>query len=172
MEDMWTCVMAAEKYSKRDSIPVIIKNIKKFAGEDVEIFYIDNKNEQSFDGYFFVKKDLTDIAYEFKNSAFFQNILSSFERVTLLTNSEINKMKESVEKKHEMFFRYGDVVRVKRGLYENLNGICLGVDEKTCEVGFKFCTGNFSSVIDKDDLIVENNIFNYIRRPLHVSKRH
>ena len=81
-------------------------------------------------------------------------------------------MKESVEKKHEVFFRYGDVVRVKRGLYENLNGICLGVGEKTCEVGFKFCTGNFSSVIDKDDLIVENNIFNYIRRPLHVSKRH
>ena len=63
--------MAAEKYSKRENIPVIIKNIKKIVGEDTEIFYVDNKNENSFDGYFFVKKDLTDLAYEFKNSAFF-----------------------------------------------------------------------------------------------------
>lgn len=172
MEDKWCCVMASEKYAKRDSIPVVIKHIKKYAGDDVEIFYIDNKNEKSFDGYFFVKKDLTDIAYEFKNSAFFQNILSSFERVTLIPNSEINKMKESIEKKHEIFFRYGDVLCVKRGVYANLKGVCLGVEEKTCDVGFKFCTGSFIASIEKDDLLVEDNIFNYIRKPLHVSKRH
>ena len=172
MEDVWTCVMASEKYSKREFIPIVIKNIKKIAGEEVEIFYVENKNEQSFDGYFFVKKDLTDVAYEFKNSVFFQNILSSFERVSLLSNSEINKIKESIKKKHEIFFRYGDVLFVKRGLYENLRGICLGVKEKSCEIGFKFCTGNFLATIDKDDLIVEDNIFNYIRKPLYVSKRH
>lgn len=164
--------MAAEKYSKRENIPIIIKNIKKIAGEDVEIFYVDNKNENSFDGYFFVKKDLTNLAYEFKNSAFFQNILSSFERVTLISNSEINNMKKSIEKKHEIFFKYGDIIRIKRGVYENLRGICLGVSENSCDIGFKFCTGSFIEKIEKDDLIVEGNIFNYIRKPLHVCKRH
>lgn len=172
METYWSCIQASDKYSKRDSIPLVIKNIKKVLGDDVEIFYIDNKNEQSFDGYFFVNKDITSVAYEFKGSVFFQNVLSSFERVTLIPNSDINKMRESVEKKHEIFFRYGDVLNVKRGVYESLKGICLSVDEKTCEVGFKFCTGCFSATIDKNDLIVENNIFNYIRKPLHVYKRH
>ena len=172
METYWSCIMASEKYSKRECIPVVIKNIKKILGEDIEIFYIDNKNEQSFDGYFFVNRDITNSAYEFKGSVFFQNILSSFEQVTLIPNSEINIMKESVEKKHEVFFRYGDILNVKRGVYENLKGICLSVNEKTCQVGFKFCIGNFVADIDRNDLTVEGNIFNYIRKPLHVHKRH
>ena len=81
-------------------------------------------------------------------------------------------MKESVEKKHEIFFRYGDILTVKRGVCENLKGICLSVDDKTCKVGFKLCVGNFVVDIDKNDLTVENNLFNYIRKPLHVHKRH
>jgi transcription antitermination factor NusG len=172
MEEYWTCVMASEKYSKREHIPVVINNIKKIVGKNVDIFYIDNKNEKSFDGYFFVKKDLTDLAYEFKNSVYFGNILNSFERVKLIPDNEISKMKESVEKKHEKFFKYGDVLFIKRGVYENLTGICLSVNENDCDVGMKFCTGSFIVKIDKTDLSVQDNIFNYIRKPFYVRKRH
>ena len=164
--------MAAEKYSKRENIPVIIKNIKKIVGEDIEIFYVDNKNENSFDGYFFVKKDITDLAYEFKNNVYFHNVLDTFERVHLIPNSEIIKMKESIEKKHEKVFKYGDVVYIKRGTYENLTGICLSVNNDDCDIGFKFCTGNFVVKIDKNDIDLKDNIFNYIRKPFHVHKRY
>lgn len=172
MDKPWSCIMASEKYSKKDCIPVVVSNIKKILGKNVDIFYVDNKNEKSFDGYFFVQKDITDVAYEFKNNIYFQNVLNSFERVKLIPNSEIVKMKESVEKKHEKIFKYGDVVFIKRGIYENLRGICLGVGDDECEVGLKFCTGSFIVKIKSEDLNVEDNIYNYIRKPLHVHKRH
>lgn len=172
MSDSWSCIMASEKYSKKDCIQIVINNIKKILGNDVNIFYVDNKNEKSFDGYFFVQKDITDCSYEFKNNIYFQNVLSSFEKVTLIPNSEILKMKESVTKKHDKFFKYGDIILVKRGIYENLRGICVGVKDKSCEIGFKFCTGCFVVDIEKNDIVCEDNIFNYIRKPFYVHKRH
>lgn len=167
----WYCLVTNEKYGKKIFIDVIKEVLIKILGEKTEIFCIEENDNGSFDGYFFVKSEnFLDNIYAIKNSNYFYTVLSSFDDIRQISEKEINDLKKSIEKKKEKHILYGDVVLVKKGIYSNLYGICLSVNDKKCDVGFKFCTGNFIINFDFDDLEITDNIFNYIRKPINVRK--
>jgi transcription antitermination factor NusG len=167
----WYCLIVNDKYVKKDNIPLVKGVIKKILGNKTEIFCLEHKEETSLDGYYFVKSDcLIEKIYSIKNSAYFSNVLNSFSNVVEISDEEIEKMKSSVENKYKQDFCYGDIVVIKQGEYSNLYGVVLNVKTRECDIGVKFCTGNFLIKVKKDDLKKEKNVFNYIRKPFNVRK--
>ena len=60
--------------------------------------------------------------------------------------------------------KFGDIVKIRRGTYSNLHGIVLR--EATVgkvHVGMKFCFGPVVEPIEEKNLVLEGNIFNYIK---------
>lgn len=167
----WYCLVVNDKYIKKDNIPLIRSVIKKMFGNKTEIFCVDQKEEMGLDGYYFVKTDnFMEKIFSIKGCAYFSNVLNTFTNVVEIRDEEIERLKKSVEKKYRQEFHYGDVVLIQQGDFSNLYGVVLNVKMRECDVGVKFCTGNFLVKINKEDLKKQQNIFNYIRKPFNVRK--
>lgn len=167
----WYCVVVNERFNKEENFENISNELKKSLNTE-NVFRFEKNESFALEDYFFVScANFVDKIPLLKNSIYFAGVLPSYENPKPISNEEIELLKQSVVKKNEKVFYYGDVVLVKNGLYSNLYGIFLSnVDEK-CKVGFKFCAKKFIEEISFKDLEKTTNIFNHIRIPIRCIKK-
>jgi len=176
-ESKWVCLSINERYSSylyHEQVKNgICKIFEKESDEDV--LFVGNTLEEgiienALETYVFVKcEDICKYRFQLEKSRYIKTILNSFNSIVFISELEIEALKKDWAKKkqeEDIVFFYGDIVNVKRGVYEKLNGIIIDKkNKKEMVVLFKFSVGYRIVNLHNDNLVKKNNVFEIIKVP-------
>ena len=172
----WVCLSINERYNSYIYHSQVKKSIEKtFNGNAEEILFVgnlleDGMIENALDTYVFVKCfNIYDYISRLEKSRYIKTVLNSYHNVVFISELEIKELKrdwEDKKKNSDSVFFYGDIVHVKKGVYEKLNGIIIDkYSDDEMAVLFKFHVGYRIANLHNDNLTVNGNIFKTIKVP-------
>ena len=174
MDSKWICVDVCTKYTRPEYYSKLFAELKAIFG-DVEIVVIgdlldDDHLDNYFGSYVFVQcNDVSAFKDKIICSKCIRTVLYSMDSPSYLTTEEINAMlttwnNKQMEQKTNL--RYGDMVKIKTGLYKNLYGIVIDrKDEEVFTVLFKFCKNYQMFDVNYINCEKMNNMFEQLKVP-------
>lgn len=173
----WVCLSIKERYANREYFPEVKRELADILGPESQILMIgDDMGADQFENaleiYVFVKcPDIYLHKRALMDSKYIRNVLNSFSDIRFIDQSEIdviqNNWKDKIEEERGII-RFGDVVLVKSGIFENLTGIVTGKrQEDEYEVMFRLWSGSRTGVLQSNNLITQTNIFTHMRLPVY-----
>lgn len=174
----WVCLNINERYNNNaryNDVKIELEEIfgntlidLLFVGEFLEEKVFDNV----LDNYVFVKcHDIYSCRQKLIRSRLVKGILNSFEEIQFISDNEIEMLKNDWERKKEskadkIFF--GDIVKVRTGLFANLTGIVTNKKKKNFVVIFKLCSNYKQASLCQTNLERIGNLFDYVKNPVTV----
>ena len=172
----WVCVEITHRYNKTQHV-ITLKNYLKNMFKNEQILFLgnnlDNQNfNNAMDGYFFIQcNDIQKYIETFRQSKYINNILINFDQIVYIDDAQVQSMISNFydnNKNRKNEFRFGDIVRVKKGMFKNLYGIVIQAKNDlqilTC---FKFISGYRLQIMTVDNCQYENNLFDVVRVGLY-----
>lgn len=168
----WICVQITHRYNKSQHVKTV-KNFLYTMFQPQKILFLGSSlDEQNFnnvmDGYFFIQcNEVQPFLQVLKNSKYINNILISFDRVHYIDDCQVMNMVRQYQKKYDSRqnqLKYGDVVKVKKGMFKNLYAVVNQIKNQHQVVGvFKFVSGYRLEKLDVDNCEKQNNLFDFIK---------
>ena len=177
LESKWISIEINERYSGLTYYENIKKELQRVFLSDLEdVLFIgdylgDNLFDNALDTYIFIKcRNIFEHRNELKKIKYVKNVLSSFTDIKFLSEQEIKDVKSSwsVKKdKESVDFFFGDIVKIKAGMYGNLIGIIYDKAKNgNFVIAFKFHSCIRYDKIKAENLEKEGNIFTFMRLPV------
>jgi transcription antitermination factor NusG len=176
-EFFWICLDIRERYCKAEYYSVIKDNIVKVLGSDLKEYLFvglelsQDVQDNLLTSYIFVHcRNIHDHIDNIKTIKFIRTILNDYTKIRIISDEEIEDLKRDWYKKIEnkQNFVYGDVVKVKSGVFSSLHGIVIGKETGKYKLLFKFNLGCVVETFLKDNLFFHSNIFNFMKIPLEM----
>ena len=177
MKSHWIGIDIKKKYNRKKNY-IIIKNAIKqiiqdkhietlFIGDALDEDMIDN----AMDSYIFVKcTDTIKSAEKIKKLKYIKEIFMVNEKVHFFTNKEMDDLRKSwhkIQQENAIDFHYGDLVKIKTGVYQDLHGVLIKKINDKYEVLFKFCRGYVIKELSTTNFhIPERNLFDILKVPV------
>lgn len=164
MSKQWIAFLLKDKHSSDQDKQNLKKQIINcFNRKQDEVCYISTNSNVGLAYYFFVKE------YDCDNDM--RNILQSnrdafqsYDQHTRISQQQLLQMIRDITQCKRGYIKFGDLVKIQSGIYNNLYGIVLRQNRNNkLDVGIKFCFGSIIQSYDANDLNVIGNIFNYIK---------
>lgn len=168
----WICVQVTHRYNKSQHVKTVKNFLLKMFSNQKILFLGSQLDDQNFnnvmDGYFFIQcNDITPYLQTFKNSKYINNILITFDSIKYIDDEQIQSMLRAYEVKYDSRknqLMYGDVVKVKKGMFKNLYAIVTEIKNEHEIIGvFKFISGYRFQKLDVDNCQKQNNFFDFVR---------
>lgn len=172
LDQKWVCVQVTHRYNKTQHVKTVKSFLKTLFTDDKVLFLgsqLDNQNFNNvMEGYFFIQcDDITPYIQIFRNSKYINNILVDFQRIEYISGQQIANMVKQYELAYDNrknHLKYGDVVKIKKGMFKNLYAIVVQVKNQHQIIGvFKFISGYRFQLIDLDNCEKCNNLFDFVR---------
>lgn len=168
----WVCVQVTHRYNKSQHVKTV-KNFLHNMFSDQQILFLGSQlDDQNFnnvmDGYFFIQcNDISPYIDKFKNSKYINNILITFDAVKYIDDKQIQQMLKAYQIKYDNRknqLRFGDIVKVKKGMFKNLYAVVNQIKNQHEIIGlFKFVSGYRLQRLDVDNCEKQNNLFDFVR---------
>lgn len=157
----WMILMLREKYnSEKEKENLWDKLCKKYDKKPNEIYMISKQISPGLSYYVFIRE--IDKETLWKKLCKEKYFLEPFQYKEV-THKEVMDMTRGIECRRDSV-RFGDIVKIKSGKYQKLQGIVLReTRSKNYDVGLKFCFGNVCEEFSEKELEVCGNIFKFIK---------
>ena len=172
MDKKWVCVEITHRYNKTQHV-ITLKNFLRKLFSDQQILFLGNTlDDQNFnnvlDGYFFIQcNDIQPYIQNFKQSKYINNVLINYEQIAYIDDVQVQQMVDKfneTNQSRQSMFHFGDVVKIKKGMFKNLYGIVNQViDQFQVIVVFKFISGYRYQRVAVDNCEYKNNFFDVVR---------
>lgn len=168
----WLCVEVTHRYNKSQHVKTVKNFLSQMFSEQQILFLGSELDDQNFnnvmDGYFFIQcNDIAPYLEQLKQSKYINNILITFDSVRYIDDCQVQEMLKAYEVKYDSRknqLKYGDVVKVKKGMFKNLYAIVTEIKNEHEIVGvFKFISGYRFEKLDVDNCEKQNNLFDFVR---------
>lgn len=168
----WICVEVTHRYNKSQHVKTVKNFLYNMFSEQKILFLGSDLDDQNFnnvmDGYFFIQcNDISPYLEALKTSKYINNILITFDSVRYIDDCQVQAMVKAYQIKYDNRknqLRYGDVVKVKKGMFKNLYAIVCQIKNQHEIIGlFKFISGYRLQKIDVDNCEKQNNFFDIVR---------
>ena len=169
----WICLIVGRQFSKKDGLNIVTKEIKNiFNDDDFADLVVVDSNAPFAEGeqyYSFLKcRNYKKYVLRLKRCPVIIDVLPAFESPYFISEEEVFSFEESAkESKNPAKLNFGDLVKVEKGLLQNLKGFVVKqISENEYSIMFKLYTRCFHEVLPISDLAFEKNLFDKIRVPV------
>jgi len=169
----WICLIIGRQFSKKDGLNIVTKEIKNtFDNDDFNDLVIVDSNAPFVEGeqyYSFLKcKNYKKYVLKLKRCPVILDVLPTFENPYFISEEEVYSFEKSAkESKNPAKLNFGDLVRVEKGLLQNLKGFVVKqISENEYSIMFKLYTRCFHEALPISDLAFEKSLFDKIRVPV------
>ena len=168
----WVCVEVTHRYNKSEHVKTVKNFLQQMFSQQQILFLGSDLDDQNFnnvmDGYFFIQcNDIQPHVQVLKNSKYINNILITFDSIRYIQDCQVQEMLKAYQQKYDSRkneLRYGDVVKVKKGMFKNLYAIVNQIKNQHEIIGvFKFISGYRFQKLDVDNCEKQNNFFDFVR---------
>jgi len=153
------------KYLKNELHKIFCNDFCGFhlIGENLSDLDFDIQSESYF---FFCCKNYKNYIDKIKRCNIISIVLPSFSNPEPIQLDSILKFSETISDKNKRNINIGDIVKVKTGDLKNLSGIVKTITKEIATVLFYLNTSHFSEKIMTTNLMLQSNIFQYMKFPV------
>ena len=168
----WVCLEITHRYNKSQHVKTVKKFLSSMFSPEQILFLGSQLDEQNFnnvmDGYFFIQcNNIQPYIDRFKNSKYINNALITFDHIQYIDDSQIQTMVKNYNDNYnsrENQLKYGDIVKVKKGMFKNLYAVVTQLkNEHQIMAVFKFISGYRFQKLDVDNCEKQSNLFDIIK---------
>ena len=159
----WYVLQLRDRSSKQNSRKQLYQRLKKHYGKCSQDIYLSLTDVNfGLNHYLFLyETDMQTLWKDLRKQKYF-NIQFGYQNIS---DEQMSKLKEGVQFIREQI-GFGDVVKVKTGKFNNLNGIVLRERKgSNYQIGLKFCYGVVTDIKPAHQLQIIDNLFKYIKIP-------